>query len=242
MSEARSDRESWLARTFVELADTLVDDYDVVDFLSVLAGRCGELLGPAEVGVVVAGQDGSLRVVGSSSERLHVLELFEVQNEEGPCLDSYRTGEAILNAELTESRWPAFSPRARDAGFEVAHALPMRLRETVIGALNVFQSNGAALNPGDLELSRALADVATIGLLQQRALRRATVLAEQLESALKTRIVIEQAKGVLAERLGIGVEEAFARLRRHARDGNQRLAEVAAGLVSGTVQFPDHPS
>ncbi len=226
-----------LSEIFVELADTLIDEFDVVDFMTVLASRCVELLDATEVGLILADQRGNLRVVGSSSERMHVLELFELQNEEGPCLDCLRNGEQVVNEPLEEAdaRWPRFAPEARRVGYRTAHALPMRLRGHVIGALNAFSSNGRRLSPAELRIGQAMADVATIGMLQQQAVNQARQLAEQLQTALNTRVAIEQAKGVLAERLGIDVDEGFAILRTHARSNNRRLSDVAAEVVDGRL-------
>lgn len=227
-----------LSRVFVELADTLVTDFDVVDFMTVLAHRCVELLGASEAGVVLADERGSLRSVASSHESARLLDLFEIQNQEGPCLDCYRTGEQIINVSLAPSdyyRWPKFGVEARRLGFTTVHALPMRLRGQVIGAINVFASNATTLTPAEIEVGQALADVATVGLLQERSIREARLLNEQLQAALNSRIVIEQAKGMLAERRLIEMDAAFETLRSHARNTNQKLSDVAQALVAGTL-------
>ena len=179
-----------LSQVLIELADTLVDDFDVVDFMATLASRCVELLGAREAGVMLADPQGALRAVASSSERARVLELYELQNEEGPCLDCYRSGEAVVNQPLDESqpRWPRFAPEARRLGFSAVHALPMRLRGEVIGAINIFNVANGDLSPIDVEVGQALADVATIGLLQHRSVREARVLSEQLQVALTSRV------------------------------------------------------
>lgn len=238
-----NDREAWVTRTFVELADTLVDDFDVVEFLSRLAGRTSELLDATEVGILLVDHNDNLRVMASSSERLRLLELFELQNEEGPCLDCYRSGEPILNAALADStdRWPGFTSAALDAGFRMAHAVPMRVRDRVIGSVNILHDHERVVSDPDLALARALAGVATIGILQERAFREAAVLADQLQGALQSRIIIEQAKGMLAGRLSIGTEEAFSLLRRHARDHNRRLSDVAVDLLAGTLPTSELP-
>src|SRR5438477_1054553 len=185
------NRELWLAQTFVELADTLVDDFDVVDFLSFLAVRCQELFAPSEVAFVIADQSGILRVLASSSERLRLLELLELQNEEGPCLDAFRTSSPLLNQALVgDQRWPRFSTEAVNLGFAMAHALPMRLRGEAIGSVNILQDHDKPVAELETALAQTMADVATIGILQQRALQRAASLAEQLEGALNTRIII----------------------------------------------------
>jgi transcriptional regulator with GAF, ATPase, and Fis domain len=226
-----------LGRVFVELADTLVTDFDVVEFMTMLADRVVELLGAREAGVVLADEHGLLRSVASSHESAHLLDLFELQNQEGPCLDCYRTGEAIVNHSLArpDNQWPRFAAEARRLGFTTVHALPMRLRGEVIGAVNIFASNATALTPPEIEVGQALADVATVGLLQERSIREARLLNEQLQSALNSRIVIEQAKGMLAERRGIEMDAAFDALRAYARNTNQKLSAVAQSLLAGTL-------
>ncbi len=232
-----NDRETWLARTFVELSDTLVDDFDLIDFMSLLAMRCRELFEPGEVGFLLGDHAQRLRVVGSSSERLRLLELFELQNDEGPCLDCYRTSQPVVNERLEpgHGRWPRFVPEARRRGFTMAHALPMRLRGTTIGAVNVLQDHDRAVKDVELTLAQSMADIATIGLLQHRAVQEATVLAEQLQRALNTRIVIEQAKGMLLERFETDIDTAFSRMRGYARSHNRLLGDVAGELLAGTL-------
>ena len=226
-----------LGRVFVELADTLVTDFDVVEFMTMLAHRVVELLGAREAGVVLADERRLLRSVASSHESAHLLDLFELQNQEGPCLDCYRTGEPVLNHLLAplHDRWPNFAAEARRLGFTMVHALPMRLRGEVIGAVNIFASNTAALTPSEVEVGQGLADVATVGLLQERSLREARLLNEQLQGALNSRIVIEQAKGMLAERRSIEMDAAFDILRAYARNTNQKLSAVAQALLAGTL-------
>jgi GAF domain-containing protein len=229
--------EETLARTFVELADTLVADFDVVELLTLLADRCVEVLGVDAAGLMLAAPDGDLRVIASSSEAMRVLELFELQSEEGPCLDCYRSGQPVVNQNLAEvnSRWPRFAAEALTAGFLSVHALPMRLRGTVIGALNLFHQVPGEMQQADIDAAQALADVATIGILQHRAAREAYVINEQLNNALNSRIVIEQAKGMIAEREGLDMEQSFSRLRTHARNHNLRLVDVANAVIAGTL-------
>jgi GAF domain-containing protein len=226
-----------LGRVFVELADTLVTDFDVVEFMTVLAHRCVELLGAREAGVVLADERGVLRSVASSHESARLLDLFELQNQEGPCLDCYRTGEQVRNHSLAppDDRWPRFAAEARRLGFTTVHALPMRLRGQVIGAVNVFASDERVLTSAEVDVGQALADVATVSLLQERSLREARLLNEQLQGALNSRIVIEQAKGMLAERRNVEMDAAFESLRTYARGTNQKLGDVAHALVAGTL-------
>ena len=230
-------REAVLARTLVELADTLVDDFDVVDLLIRLADRCVEVLDVQAAGIMLAAPDGQLRVMASSSEAMRVLELFEIQAQEGPCLDTYRTRSPVVNQDLAavNGSWPRFAAEALAAGFQSVHALPMRLRGSVIGALNLFRAGPGKLGPEDIDVAQAFADVATIAILQHRAAEEAQVINEQLTHALNSRIVIEQAKGMTAERLGLDMERSFTALRNHARNHNLRLADVANAVITGTT-------
>jgi GAF domain-containing protein len=230
-------RESVLARTLVELADTLVDDFDVVDLLVLLADRCVEVLDVEAAGIMLAGSDGQLRVMASSSETMRVLELFETQAQEGPCFDCYRLGHAVVNQDLDaeNGQWPRFSAEALNAGFHSAHALPMRLRGSVIGALNLFRTGVGKLGPEDLEVAQAFADVATIAILQHRAALEAQLLAQQLTHALHSRVVLEQAKGMVAERLNLDMEQSFATIRNHARNNNLRLSDLAESIMDGSL-------
>lgn len=230
-------REALLARTLVELADTLVADFDVVELLTLLADRCVEVLDVDAAGLVLAGPEGSLRVMASSSEAMRVLELFEIQSQEGPCLDAYRTGLQILNEHLGPGgeRWPRFAAEALGAGFHSVHALPMRLRGSVIGALNLFRAEAAELDEPDVQVAQAFADVATIAIHQHRAAQEAQTINEQLNRALNSRIVIEQAKGMVSERLDLDMEQAFATLRSHARSNNRLLADVAEAVIDGSL-------
>ena len=230
-------REALLARALVELADTLVADFDVVELLTLLADRCVDVLDVGAAGLMLVSPDGDLRVMASSSEAMRVLELFELQSREGPCLDCYRTGQPVVNQDLAtvNGRWPRFAPEALAAGFHSVHALPMRLRGTVIGALNLFYAEPGEMRPADVAAAQAMADVATIGVLQHRAALEAQVLNEQLNHALNSRIVIEQAKGIIAERESLNMEQAFSALRNHARYHNLRLVDVAGDVIDGTL-------
>ncbi|HVT76863.1 MAG TPA: GAF and ANTAR domain-containing protein [Acidimicrobiales bacterium] len=233
-----------MTRTLVELADTLVDDFDVVDLMTMVVDRCVEILDVSAAGLMLVAPEGDLRLGASSSEAARVVELFELQSEEGPCLDCHRSGELIGNAELTrtaDDRWPAFAPVARGAGFQMVHAIPMRLRTTNLGALNMFQTEAHAIGGDDLQSGQALADMATIAILQYRAAVEARVLNQQRQAALNSRIVIEQAKGMLAERAGIQVAQAFDRLRSYARSNNLRLVDVAQGVLGGVLPSETFP-
>jgi len=230
-------RQTILAKTFVELADSLVTDFDVVDLLTVLADRCVDVLDVGAAGLMLLGPDGELRVMASSSEAMRVLELFELQSQEGPCLDCYRTGQPVVNQDLAtvDGRWPRFAPEALRAGFQSVHALPMRLRGQVIGALNLFHIEPGEMRESDVESAQALADVATITILANRAAFESQLVNEQLTSALNSRVLIEQAKGMVAERLGLDMEGAFNTLRNHARNHNLKLLAVAQDVIDGAL-------
>jgi GAF domain-containing protein len=234
-------RETLLARTLVELADSLVADFDVVELLTLLADRCVDVLDVGAAGLMLAGPDRELRVMASSSEAMRMLELFELQAQEGPCLDCYRTGQPVVNQDLAsvDGRWPRFATEALAAGFHSVHALPMRLRGTIIGALNLFHAEPGDMREADVDAAQAFADVATIAILQHRAALEAQVLNEQLDHALKTRVVIEQAKGMVAERAGLDMEQAFVTLRNHARNHNLRLTDLATDVIGSAVAVAD---
>jgi GAF domain-containing protein len=232
-------RESVLARTMVELADNLVDDFDIVELLTTLSDRCVEVLNIAAAGIMLATPEGRLQTITSSDETMHVVELFEIQSDEGPCLDCFHGREPVVNQDLTgrdaNARWPRFAPVAVQAGFHAADAIPMRLRGQIIGALNLFQASPGSMTIDDVAIAQALADVATIAILQNRAAVETRELNAHLTAALSSRIVIEQAKGIIAERHRVPVDEAFDRLRRLARNGNRRLADVARDTVDGHI-------
>ncbi|MCA1845103.1 MAG: GAF and ANTAR domain-containing protein [Actinobacteria bacterium] len=233
-------REELLSDTFVVLADTLVDDFDPVEFLLLLSERCVALFDAEAAGVMLAAPRDTLTLVASSSERMRLIELFELQGDEGPCPDCYRTGVAVLETDLpTTRRWPNFTTEALRAGFLAVNALPMRLRGETIGALNIFRNAVGPIPPSDLRAAQALADVATLSILQNRRQIDSQLLTGQLQHALSSRIVLEQAKGILAERANVDVDEAFTLLRRYARHHNRHLSEVAQGIVAGTVASTD---
>lgn len=228
-----------LADVFIEMADTLVDDFDLLEFLHTLTERCVQLLDVSAAGLLLTDGQGNLQVVAASSERTRLLELFQLQTDEGPCLDCFRTGTSISVASLqVGGRWPRFTAAAAEVGFSAVHALPMRLRTDVIGALNLFNTEPGALDDDNVRVGQALADIATVGLMQQRAIHRRDVITEQLQTALNSRVLIEQAKGLLAERLQVSVVDAFDLLRTTARSRNRRMSDLAQALIDGTEQLP----
>ena len=235
-------REPQVIDTFLAVTDTLVSDFDALDMLTMLCERCTELLDVSAAGVILTdGNDGDLSVAAASSERSRLLEVFAVAIDAGPCVDCLRTGEPVLVEDLESptagQRWPRFAAGADEAGFRAAHAVPMRYRGQVIGVLNLLHTEPHTLTDPDARLGQALADAATIGLLHERAVRRAETVSEQLQGALNSRVIIEQAKGVLAGQADIAPDEAFTVLRSHARSHGRRLTELCRDVVEGRVDF-----
>jgi transcriptional regulator with GAF, ATPase, and Fis domain len=230
-------REQRLAQVFVELADTLVEEFDVVDFLQVLTERCVELVDTDAAGLMLDDQRGALQVVAYTHESARLLELFELQRHEGPCLECFATGQAIANIDLrgAQNRWPVFAAAARDVGFAMSHAVPLRLRHQIIGALNLFSVEPRPLTDDHLAVVQGLADIATIGLLHERAMDDQVLLSEQLQTALHSRIAIEQAKGILSAQAGTDVTTAFHLLRAGARRSGTQLTAMANAVIDGTL-------
>lgn len=229
--------EQRLTRVFVELADTLVDEFDALDFLSTLTERSVELLNADAAGVILIDVHGVLHVVASTSDQAQLLELLELQNDEGPCLECLETGRAVVNVDTEQSRarWPRFSAALAEVGFQSAHAIPLRLRDSVVGAMNLFCTADSRLSDDDVAVGQALADIATIGLLQERAVRQSGLIAEQLQTALDNRVLIEQAKGVLMASAGIAVDRAFQLMRDFSRRNNLAVKDVARRVVERTL-------
>jgi GAF domain-containing protein len=226
-----------VVETLVELADTLVAEYDVIDFMQTLAERSVELVGVSAAGIMLADSQGRLRHAACSSEQMRLVELFELQLEEGPCFDAFREQRAVRcdSPEDAAERWPDFAPRAREGGFASVSAVPLRLRGDAVGALNLFSATNGALDDDRLHVVQGMADIATIGILQARLIHDQSVLTSQLEAALDSRVSIEQAKGVISERRNINVDDAFVLIRRFARNNNRLLSETAAGIVDGSL-------
>ncbi|MFF2552057.1 GAF and ANTAR domain-containing protein [Nocardia sp. NPDC058058] len=236
-SQTNHDREPRLLDAFVQMADTLVDDYDVAELLHGLVTRCVELLGAAAAGILMADQRDGLHVLASSSEESGALERFQIEAREGPCWDCVRSGQRIFSDDLATdpNRWPIFGPRMLREGFTTVHAFPMRLRQETVGALNLFGREPTGLPDRDIRVAQTLADIATIGILQERAIHRAGVLTGQLQSALVNRVAIEQAKGMLAQAGNLDMNRAFQALRGYGRRRSTRLSEVAQQLIDGVL-------
>ena len=230
-------REREIIRAFVDLSNELVDDYDVVDVLSQLTVHCARLIDAASAGLLLADGRGVLHLAATSSERTHHLEIFQLQRDEGPCLDCFHTGQAVLVPDLAEEdRWPQFCQAAREVGFRSVHAMPMRLTGNVLGALGLFGEEPGALEDDDLALAQALLHVASVAIVNERSATDRATINSQLQRALTSRIVVEQAKGVLAHAGGLSMDDAFAVLRRYARDHGSKLSVTASQVVDRELQ------
>lgn len=239
--EADAQRNALLAQKFVTLADTLVADFDIVELMDFLVEACVDLLGASAAGLLLIDGRGELQVVACSSDEAWLLELFQLQSDEGPCLDCVRTSEPVTAEDIAsqDARWPRFVEAAANVGYLSVQAVPLRLRDEIIGGLNLFRSSSPPLSLADQRIAQALADVATIGILQQRSIHRVSLVAEQLQSALNSRVVIEQAKGVLAEYAGLEMADAFSSLRWYARDHNRKVVDLAEDVVAGQVSLAE---
>ncbi len=229
-------REAMLARAFVRLADTLVSDFDIVEFLHGLSTDSVEILGAAAAGVMLTDGRGRLRLVASSEERMRLLELFELQGAEGPCLDAFSSGRSLqASAADSRIRWPVFAAHAAEVGFQRMCAVPLRVRTDTIGALNVFRSSDEPFTGDEMEIAQAMGELAGIALIQERALREHSLLTKQLQAALNSRVIIEQAKGMLSEYLNVTISDAFDLLRKYTREHNRKLSEVASDIVDRAI-------
>lgn len=236
-----TEREQRLAQTFVALSNTLVDDFDVLDFLSLLAERSAELLNVTAAGVVLSDQRGSYHPTAASTEDAHLLELLSAKTQEGPCLEALRTGSPSASSDLTTAteRWPTFTGAAIDAGFHAVYAVPMCLNRECIGALTLLNTSKGEIDTASTQLGQALADVATLGILQHRSARHRELVSEQLQATLHHRVVVEQAKGFLAETGNVSMRQAFELLRDYSRSNGQRLSDLARSIVDRTVAADD---
>lgn len=236
---AELTREGQLVDAFATLADTLVDDYDAVELLQTLVDNCRDLLDVTAAGILLADLDGNLEVVASTSEASRLVEVMQLSAQAGPCIDCYTTGAAVSVPDIRQSpeKWSRFRDSAHEQGFASVFALPMRLRETTIGALNLLRAETGELNERDVRAAQALADVATIGILHARSLRESDAVRDQLQRALNSRIVIEQAKGVLSQTNDVSTDEAFSLMRRYARSHGMLLSIVAEQIVSRSLKI-----
>ncbi|MCJ1688564.1 GAF and ANTAR domain-containing protein [Rathayibacter sp. VKM Ac-2927] len=234
---AASSREQMLLETLRVVADTLVDDFDVVDFLHDLVDRCATIFDAVDVGLVLADEHGELVVMASTNERLHLIEVLQLSAGDGPCIDAYQSGTVVTAGSLAEisRRWPKFAEAAAGSGYNSVHAVPLRLRQSTIGSLNLFSDKPGELAPADVPAVQTIADVATIGLVQERAVREASLTRDQLQHALTSRIIIEQAKGVIAHTRGINMEQAWEILRQRARSRQARISDIARAVVEGLI-------
>ncbi|MGI8516929.1 MAG: ANTAR domain-containing protein [Acidimicrobiia bacterium] len=232
-------RESRLAESFVSLADTLVKEFDVAELLYRLVDISAEIFAADQAGLVIADAGGQLHVVAATSEATHLIEVLQIQNGEGPCLDAYELGQQVVISDIADAqaqdRWPTLSSAIQELGFRAVTALPLRLRTETLGSMNLFRVSPGEMPSEDLASAQALADVATIGILQERAVRDARMVIDQLQTALNSRIAIEQAKGFVAQQVGISINEAFNRIRKYARDHNLGLTETARRIVNRTL-------
>jgi transcriptional regulator with GAF, ATPase, and Fis domain len=234
-------RENMIADTFVEIVNSLVDQFDIIEMLTGMANGCVELDLATASGILLSDDTGKLRVMAASSEKAHLLELFQLQNDEGPCLEAFSTGAPVSHLDLGAAydRWPRFAPEAVNAGFHSVHAFPLRLRTAVYGAMNLFDAEGRAISEPDVHLAQALADVASIAMLQDQVIRQSDLRVGQLQHALDSRVAIEQAKGMLAERAHADMDTAFRVLRTYARSNRRHLTDVAVEMVEGVLALDE---
>ncbi|TCL77937.1 MULTISPECIES: GAF and ANTAR domain-containing protein [unclassified Rathayibacter] len=230
-------RTELLLETLTVVADTLVDDFDVVEFLHDLVERCAAIFDAVDVGLVLADSHGDLVVMASTSERLHLIEVLQLSAGDGPCVDSYESGSVVTagDRENITLRWPAFALAAQDSGYQSVHAVPLRLRQKTIGSLNFFSDSPGVFEVKDVLVAQTIADVATIGLVQEQAIREASLARAQLQHALDARIVIEQAKGIIAHSRNVDMESAWRTLRQYARSHESRVSDIAKAVVEGLV-------
>lgn len=232
-------REDELLQTVATLADSLVDDFDVVDLLQVLVEHCAELFDAVAAGILLVSPSGPLEVIVSTSERSEFVEMMQLRAGEGPCVEAVATGQVVSVEDLRDvaDRWPKFAADARQSGFASLHAIPMRLRDSIIGSLNLFRDRVGKLNEPDAIAAKTLADIATISILQQRLVEESILTQGQLQRALDSRVVIEQAKGYIAQSHGLDMDAAFQLIRAHARSTQTRLSVVAADITTGRLSL-----
>ncbi|GAB3136025.1 GAF and ANTAR domain-containing protein [Marisediminicola antarctica] len=236
---ANQSREQKVSAAFVTVADTLIDDYDTVTLLQTLVEVCADILATDAGGLLLANSEGQLQLVASTSDRADLVEILQLDAGVGPCVDCFTTGKPVTVGDIagSGSRWPVFREAALGQGFQSVHATPLRLRGTVLGAMNLFSTTVGELNDADIAVAQALADVATIGIIQERIVRDSGIVAEQLQRALHSRVLIEQAKGAVAQTANVSPENAFAVMRKFARDNNLTLSGVCEGVMDRTLEI-----
>ena len=234
-----ASREPKLNAAFVKLADTLIADYDIVDLLHTLLEECMGLLDTQAGGLMLADATGTLQLIASTSEQADFVEIMQLNAGSGPCVECFTTGASVAVADIDKhgGKWPEFRAAALHMGYLAIHAVPMRLRGNILGTMNLFRTSVGELTSSDAAVAQALADVATIGILQERSIRETNLVSEQLQRALDSRILIEQAKGVLSETRSIDMNEAFNALRSYARSHNLSLRAVAGHVVDRTLDI-----
>ena len=237
LSTAPADIQSALVRAFIRASDTLTDDYDLESSIANLIEVCLQLTPGAEASVVLADEHGDLSLAGSSSERKRLLEQHQIDRKSGPSIESYESGAAnSYDLVRTDSfPWPEFARLARAVGFRITRSIPLRLRDDTIGVLSIADKSAGTRPAVQDALLQALADTTTIGFLNRRTYSASSRLNHQLQTALNTRVLIEQSKGVVAARLGLTVDQAFEMLRSYARSSNRKLIDVASSLLEGTL-------
>lgn len=236
VSTSRAERVS---AAFVRITDTLVADYDVLELLHALVEVSVDLLDTTAAGLLLADTHGDLRVLASTSERSQLVEILQLRAGSGPCVECYQTGKPVIveDIESMGGKWPDFQAAALSQGFRSVQAVPMRVRGTTLGAMGLFGDNPGALTQEDSAIGQALADVATISILQERTIRETALVNEQMQGALNSRVLIEQAKGVIAYTARVNMDEAFRRLRAYARSNNRSLPETAADVIGGALRL-----
>lgn len=234
-------REQRINEAFVKVAGTLMDQYDVVDLLSALVEECTDLLDIQAGGLLIANNLGELELIASTSEEAEFVEVMQLAAGAGPCVDCFHTGEQVSvdNIDASGDRWPEFRKAAMRKGFQAIHATPMRIRGKIIGSLNLLGTTPRHLSDRDAKLAQALADVAVIGILQERSLRDVNFVNEQLQLALDTRILVEQAKGVLAQMEKLDMDAAFTVLRAYSRANGISLRITAQNVINRSLDTAD---
>ncbi len=234
---AEKTRERRIIDGFVALSDTLIDEYDVIDLLDTLVNTCADILDVDAGGLLLVDSDGELQVLASTSEQADFVEVMQLNAGEGPCVQCFTSGLPVTVGDLaTEGQqWPGFRDAALSQGFVAVHATPLRLRGDIIGAMNLFTAHPGVLNDDDIAVAQALADVATIGILQERTIHETQIVSAQLHRALESRVLIEQAKGVLAALGDVDMEQAFRLLRACARSKRISLRTVAKGVTDRSL-------